>query len=175
MERMYSCMLRASITASSCAHLGDWSGISWSGMAYKSSENAVWTRFILWPGKPSEEDLTLIRTRKPEAPVIEVTLEDGTKRKLWCTFGTQQIDLDPFSPSGKATPCPITHIPYRCRTSLEPPDIHLKLWTMIGSSCSCCVFFSSAQFWWSDQLLIQLRGMWFPALLMIVVFRLLRI
>ena len=32
--------------------------------------------------------------------MIEVTLEDGTKRRLWCTFGPQQIDLNPFSKSG---------------------------------------------------------------------------
>lgn len=35
--------------------------------------------------------------------MIEVTLKDGSKRKLWCTFGDQQIDLDPFSPSGTPT------------------------------------------------------------------------
>jgi len=51
-------------------------------------------------GKPDDEDLERIRTRKPEQPMIEVTLEDGSKRQLWCTFGPQQIDLDPFSPSG---------------------------------------------------------------------------
>lgn len=54
-------------------------------------------------GEPETKDLELIRTRKPEAPVIEVELKDGTRRRLWCTFGTQQIDIDPFSPSGKCS------------------------------------------------------------------------
>jgi len=58
-----------------------------------------WKKF--WPkGKPDDEDLERIRTRKPEPPMIEVTLQDGSKRQLWCTFGPQQIDLDPFSSSG---------------------------------------------------------------------------
>ena len=51
-------------------------------------------------GDPSEEDLIKIRTRKPERPVIEVTLHDGSTRRLWCTFGPQQIDIDPFSKPG---------------------------------------------------------------------------
>jgi len=55
-------------------------------------------------GKPDDEDLERIRTRKPEPPMIEVTLQDGSKRQLWCTFGPQQIDLDPFSSSGYPPP-----------------------------------------------------------------------
>ena len=43
----------------------------------------------------------MIRTRKPEAPVIEVEMGDGSKKKLWCTFGPQQIDIDPFSKPGE--------------------------------------------------------------------------
>ena len=84
---------------------------------------------VLGAGAPDRADLERIRTRKPEAPMIEVTLKDGSHRKLWCTFGedhslslngplltsppapvselastsvgSQQIDLDPFSPSGE--------------------------------------------------------------------------
>ncbi|KAK9815406.1 hypothetical protein WJX72_003171 [[Myrmecia] bisecta] len=58
-----------------------------------------WTKF--WQGEPTQEQLKLIRTRKPEAPVLEVTLNDGTKKKLWCTFGPQQIDINPFSQKGR--------------------------------------------------------------------------
>ena len=43
----------------------------------------------------------MIRTRKPEAPVIEVKCNDGSVHRLWCTFGEQQIDIDPFSASGQ--------------------------------------------------------------------------
>lgn len=52
-------------------------------------------------GEPTDEQLQLIRTRKPEAPVIEVEMKDGSKKKLWCTFGPQQIDIDPFSKPGR--------------------------------------------------------------------------
>ena len=56
----------------------------------------------LWgcPGRPTQEDLELIRTRKPEEPKLEITLKDGSKRNVWCTFGPQQIDIDVSSPSG---------------------------------------------------------------------------
>lgn len=54
-------------------------------------------------GEPTDEQLQLIRTRKPEAPVIEVEMGDGSKKKLWCTFGPQQIDIDPFSKPGETT------------------------------------------------------------------------
>lgn len=54
----------------------------------------------LWGGEPTDDQLQKIRTRKPEAPVIEVDMKDGSKKKLWCTFGAQQIDIDPFSKPG---------------------------------------------------------------------------
>ena len=54
----------------------------------------------LLSGRPNTEDLELIRTRKPEEPKLEVTLKDGSKRNVWCTFGPQQIDIDVASPSG---------------------------------------------------------------------------
>ena len=54
-------------------------------------------------GEPTDDQLQMIRTRKPEAPVIEVEMGDGSKKKLWCTFGAQQIDIDPFSKPGRAS------------------------------------------------------------------------
>jgi hypothetical protein len=42
-------------------------------------------------GKPGVEDLLAIRTRKPEPPVLLVTLADGTHVPLWCTFSPQQV------------------------------------------------------------------------------------
>lgn len=54
-------------------------------------------------GEPTDEQLQLIRTRKPEAPMIEVEMKDGSKKKLWCTFGPQQIDIDPFSKPGRTS------------------------------------------------------------------------
>ena len=55
-------------------------------------------------GRPTKEDLDAIRTRKPERPMIEVTLADGSTRRLWCTFGPQQIDINPFSEPGPPLP-----------------------------------------------------------------------
>ncbi len=63
-------------------------------------------------GEPTDDQLQKIRTRKPEAPVIEVDMKDGSKKKLWCTFGAQQIDIDPFSkPGTPALPCPALPCP----------------------------------------------------------------
>ena len=67
-------------------------------------------------GEPTDEQLQLIRTRKPEAPVIEVDMKDGTTKRLWCTFGPQQIDIDPFSKSGNANGTPLlcaSYVKYR--------------------------------------------------------------
>ena len=55
-------------------------------------------------GRPTKEDLERIRTRKAEEPKLEVTLKDGSKRTVWCTFGPQQIDIDVSSPSGETSP-----------------------------------------------------------------------
>lgn len=49
-----------------------------------------------------------IRTRKAEMPMLPVTLNDGSERELWCTFGPEQIDLDIASPSG--IPCPLSGV-----------------------------------------------------------------
>ncbi len=56
--------------------------------------------FLFPAGDPSEAELELIRTRKPERPVLSVTMGDGSTRRVWCTFGEQQIDIDPFSEPG---------------------------------------------------------------------------
>ncbi|WP_322924577.1 sucrose phosphorylase [Paenibacillus campi] len=48
-----------------------------------------------WPnGEPTAADVDLIYKRKPRAPYVEVTFQDGTQEKVWCTFDEQQIDLD---------------------------------------------------------------------------------
>jgi sucrose phosphorylase len=52
-------------------------------------------------GKVSEADLAKIYTRKPRAPYLEVTLADGTKDKVWCTFDYEQIDINLDAPSAR--------------------------------------------------------------------------
>ncbi|MEE5988118.1 sucrose phosphorylase [Ligilactobacillus equi] len=52
-----------------------------------------WDKF--WPeNRPTQEDVDLIYKRKDKAPYQEITFADGSKEKLWNTFGEEQIDLD---------------------------------------------------------------------------------
>lgn len=52
-----------------------------------------WDAF--WPkSRPTKKDIDLIYKRKDRAPYEEITFADGSKRKLWNTFGPEQIDLD---------------------------------------------------------------------------------
>ncbi|MFP4563154.1 MAG: sucrose phosphorylase [Spirochaetia bacterium] len=53
-----------------------------------------------WPeGRPTEEDLKKIYTRKPRPPYLEVDFADGSMEKVWCTFDYEQIDLDLSRPA----------------------------------------------------------------------------
>jgi sucrose phosphorylase len=48
-----------------------------------------------WPGgEPTREQLDAIYKRKPRDPYVEVSFEDGTSERVWCTFDEEQIDLD---------------------------------------------------------------------------------
>lgn len=52
-----------------------------------------WDKF--WPeNRPTQADIDLIYKRKDRAPYQEITFADGSKTKLWNTFGEEQIDLD---------------------------------------------------------------------------------
>ncbi|GBA96397.1 hypothetical protein LJCM1025_10050 [Lactobacillus gasseri] len=45
-----------------------------------------WNKF--WPeGRPTKEDIDRIYKRKDKAPYQEITFADGSKSKLWNTFG----------------------------------------------------------------------------------------
>lgn len=45
-------------------------------------------------GEPTEEQASKIFKRKPKAPYEEVAFADGSREKIWCTFGADQMDLD---------------------------------------------------------------------------------
>ena len=52
-----------------------------------------WDKF--WPkNRPTQKDIDLIYKRKDRAPYQEIIFADGSKEKLWNTFGEEQIDLD---------------------------------------------------------------------------------
>ncbi|MFP4619390.1 MAG: sucrose phosphorylase [Spirochaetaceae bacterium] len=66
----------------------------WADLFIKYSE--------FWPeGRPTQEDLDLIYTRKPRPPYIEEEFGDGSKEKIWCTFDTEQIDLNIYKEKTK--------------------------------------------------------------------------
>lgn len=52
-----------------------------------------------WPGgEPTQAQVDAIYKRKPRAPYVDANFADGTSEKVWCTFGTDQIDLNLRSP-----------------------------------------------------------------------------
>jgi sucrose phosphorylase len=66
----------------------------------KNKDNSPYADFFIrykdfWPnGEPTQEDIDIIYKRKPRAPYIEVEFEDGTTEKIWCTFDSEQVDLN---------------------------------------------------------------------------------
>lgn len=48
-----------------------------------------------WPGgAPTKEQIDLLNKRKDCAPCEHITFADGTCEDIWCTFGSEQIDLN---------------------------------------------------------------------------------
>lgn len=45
-------------------------------------------------GEPTEAEVDAIYKRKPKAPYVDLTFQDGTTEKIWSTFSEEQIDLD---------------------------------------------------------------------------------
>lgn len=66
----------------------------------KNKEASPWKDlFIRYPhfwegGDATPEQMELIYKRKPRDPYIDITFADGTTEKLWCTFDSEQVDLD---------------------------------------------------------------------------------
>ena len=52
-------------------------------------------------GEPGPEDLSRIYRRSDKPLFQEITLPDGKKQKLWCSFSAEQIDLDTNSPAAR--------------------------------------------------------------------------
>lgn len=49
-------------------------------------------------GAPSQEELSKLYRRSDKPLFQEVTLPDGSSHKLWCSFSSEQIDLDTENP-----------------------------------------------------------------------------
>lgn len=73
----------------------------------KNKERSLYKDYFIryrdfWPGgKPTGEQVKKIYKRKPRAPYVEAEFADGSREKIWCTFGEEQIDLDVQKPATK--------------------------------------------------------------------------
>lgn len=48
-----------------------------------------------WPdGAPTEEDVARLNKRKDHAPCERIQFDDGTEEDIWCTFSSEQMDLN---------------------------------------------------------------------------------
>lgn len=48
-----------------------------------------------WPnGVPTKDDMNLVYKRKDRDPSVEINFADGTKEDLWCTFDSEQVDIN---------------------------------------------------------------------------------
>jgi sucrose phosphorylase len=54
----------------------------------------------VFPGGASEHDLLTIYRPRPGLPLTPMTLADGSRRILWTTFTSEQIDIDVTHPRG---------------------------------------------------------------------------
>lgn len=60
-----------------------------------------WEEF--WPnGAPTEEDLKVLYSRKPNGPCKTFTLKNGQEVHLWNTFFEEQVDINPHDPETQA-------------------------------------------------------------------------
>jgi len=51
---------------------------------------------------PSDEEIAKIYRRQPTEPWLTISFPSGNKRKVWCTFSAEQIDIDISSKAGIA-------------------------------------------------------------------------
>lgn len=52
-------------------------------------------------GEPSKEELTKLYRRSEKPLYVSITLNNGQEKKLWCSFSSEQIDLDVNSPAAR--------------------------------------------------------------------------
>lgn len=62
----------------------------------KSPYRDMFIRFgEFWPGgAPTREQIDLLNKRKEQAPCEHITFADGESEDIWCTFGSEQMDLN---------------------------------------------------------------------------------
>lgn len=70
------------------------------GEASQYSELFIPVDKVFGTEDPENEYISKIYRRQPTPPWITVQFDSGEKRKIWCTFGEEQIDIDIASNSG---------------------------------------------------------------------------
>ncbi len=75
--------------------------LDYSASGKRSSYDGLFLTFDgVFPNGASEQDLLAIYRPRPGLPFTPMTLADGTKRILWTTFTSEQIDIDVHHPEG---------------------------------------------------------------------------
>lgn len=75
--------------------------LDFSANGKRSSYDGLFLTFDgVFPNGASEQDLLEIYRPRPGLPFTPMTLADGTKRILWTTFTSEQIDIDVHHPEG---------------------------------------------------------------------------
>jgi sucrose phosphorylase len=66
----------------------------------ENKDNSKYSDFFIrykdfWPnGEPTRHDLNLVYKRKDRDPCIDIEFKDGTKECVWCTFDSEQVDIN---------------------------------------------------------------------------------
>jgi len=75
--------------------------LDFSANGKRSSYDGLFLTFDgVFPNGASEQDLLAIYRPRPGLPFTPMTLADGTRRILWTTFTSEQIDIDVHHPEG---------------------------------------------------------------------------
>ena len=105
-----------------------------------------------WGPNPSAEELAAVYRRSEKPLYVTVNLPGGVEKKLWCSFSSEQIDLDTRSPEAKA------YIMRNLRNlgqhgiSLVRMDAYGYITKIRGSNC----FFVEPQIW---ELIAQMENL----------------
>jgi sucrose phosphorylase len=76
--------------------------LDYSARAAKSSYAGLFLTFdSVFPQGASEQQLLAIYRPRPGLPFTTMTLLDGTRRILWTTFTSEQVDIDVAHPEGR--------------------------------------------------------------------------
>jgi sucrose phosphorylase len=94
-------------------------------------------------GRIKDEDLAKVYTRKPRPPYQVLERPDGTKEKIWCTFESEQIDLDYNSPKTREVMRKFLIRLARNRPKMIRLDAIAYTTIKIGTNC----FFIKPQIW----------------------------